>query len=95
MPNYPEMTSNPARRKQVRRTVLECLKHASPYALANEVLQEHCNDLIRPPINYGEWGMTEKFLKDGGFIVPIQSDIDPEMKQWAITDLGKTFLKSL
>lgn len=86
---------NPARRKQVRRVVLEALRHASPYALANEVLREHVSDLIRPPLNLAEWGMTEKWLSDGGFIVRIESDIDPDMKQWAITDLGKTLLQTI
>lgn len=89
------MNSNPARVKQVRRIVLECLKMASPYALPVETLQEHCSDLLRPPLNFGEWGVTEAFLSKSGFIVSIKSDIDPDMKQWAITDLGKTLLATL
>lgn len=87
--------SNPARRKQVRRVVLEALRHASPYALTREVLESHVNDLIRPPLTFGEWGITEEFLAKGKFIVAIHSDIDPDMKQWAITDLGKTLLATL
>lgn len=93
--NCPQMNSNPARVKQVRRTVLEVLKMASPYALVRETLQEHCSDLIRPPINFGEWGVTEAFLTKGNFIVSIKSDIDPDMVQFAITDLGKTLLATL
>ena len=93
--NCPQMTSNPARVKQVRRTVLEALKMASPYALPVETLQEHCSDLLRPPMNFGEWGVTEAFLSKNNFIVSIKSDIDPDLKQWAITDLGKTLLATL
>jgi len=89
------MISNPARRKQVRRIVLECLKMASPYALPLETLQEHCSDLLRPPLNFAEWGMTEAFLVKGNFIASIVSDIDPDLKQFAITDLGKTILSTL
>lgn len=91
----PPPAPNPARRKQVRRVVLEALKHASPYALTREVLESHVNDLIRPPLTFGEWGLTEQFLEAGKFIAPIKSDIDPDMKQWAITDLGKTVLATL
>jgi hypothetical protein len=94
-PNHPQMTGNPARVKQVRRIVLECLKMAAPYALPVETLQEHCSDLLRPPMTFGEWGVTEAFLSKNAFIVSIQSAIDPDLKQWAITDLGKTLLATL
>ena len=87
--------ANPARRKQVRRVVLEALRHASPYALTRDVLESHVNDLIRPPLTSGEWDETERFLADGRFIAAIRSAIDPEMKQWAITDLGQTLLATL
>ena len=93
-PKDPNLT-NPARRKQVRRVVLEALRHASPYALTREVLESHVNDLIRPPLSFGEWGVTEQFLEAGKFIAAIRSDIDPDMKLWAITDLGKTLLATL
>jgi hypothetical protein len=39
--------------------------------------------------------VTEQFLEAGKFIAAIRSDIDPDMKQWAITDLGKTLLATL
>ncbi len=91
----PQPPDNPARRKQVRRIFLEALRHASPYALPVEVLQAHCNDLLRPPMNLAEWGITSAFLCKNGFIVSITSDIDPDLKQWAITDLGKTLLATL
>jgi|GEM_PF-2706232 len=93
--DLPKPPDNPARRKQVRRIVLEALRHASPYALPVETLQSHCNDLLRPPMNPGEWGVTEAFLAKNAFIVSIASAIDPDLKQWAITDLGKTLLATL
>jgi hypothetical protein len=95
MSTHPTMTGNPARVKQIRRAALEALKFAGGYALAEETLMEHVSDLVRPPLTYGEWGVTTAFLKDNGHIVPIESEIDPGMKQWAITDRGRTLLATL
>lgn len=87
--------NNPVRRKQVRRTVLETLKMAGNYALEESTMWGFVNDLIKPPLTYGEQGVTLKELRDGGFIREAQDTLDPEMKQWLITELGKNLLTSL
>lgn len=89
------MTANPARNKQIRRTVLEALRFAGGFALAEEVLMEHVSDLVHPALSYGEWGVTTAWLRDNDHIVAVVSDIDPGMKQWAITEKGKTLLLTL
>jgi hypothetical protein len=86
---------NPVRRKQVRRTLLETLKMAGNYALEESTMWGYVNDLIKPPVNFGERGVTLKELRDGGFIREAEDTLDPEMKQWLITELGKNLLTSL
>lgn len=86
---------NPVRRKQVRRTVLETLKMSGNYALEESTMWKFVNDLIKPPLTFGEWGVTLQALKEGGFIREAEDTLDPGMKQWLITELGKNLLTSL
>ena len=87
--------TNPVRRKQARRAMLEALSHAGSYALPEQVMLEFVNDLIKPPLSFGEQGVTLAFLRDQQFIRLVPDSLDPEMKQWIITELGKNFLASL
>lgn len=89
------MMNNPARRKQVRRTILETLKMAKGYALEESTLLKYVNDLIKPPISIGEWTLTLQDLKSGEYIREAEDTLDPEMKQWLITEFGKNLLTSL
>jgi hypothetical protein len=86
---------NPARTKQIRRTALAALEMAAPYALPDQTLWSHVSDLVRPPLSDVERQETEEFLMGRDFIRPVKDEMDPELKQWVITELGKSLLASL
>lgn len=87
--------SNPLRIRQIRRAFLQALTYSGGYAVPEEILWSHVDDLIQPPLSYTEKGVTTAFFKAQGDIVNVQSDIDPGLKQWAITAKGKTTLATL
>jgi predicted transcriptional regulator len=86
---------NPVRRKQVLRTMLEVLKMASPYAVEEQAMMRMVNDLLRPPLHFGERGPSITQLRDQKFIIQVEDSLDKELRQFALTDLGKTFLATL
>lgn len=92
MPIHPE---NPLRRKQVAKSLLEALNMAGGYALEESRMFSFIDDLIRPPLSFGERGTTLQNLKDGGYIRTATDPLDPGMKMWVITDLGRNYLASL
>lgn len=86
---------NPARRLSIRRTFLRILKSAGNWAVEEETLWSHVDDLVKPPTTLGERGVTLQFLRDGGFIRAAEATLDPDMKEWLLTELGKNLLASL
>jgi hypothetical protein len=93
MSNHP---INPVRRKQASRAMLETLAMAGGYALEDSILLSMVDDLVKPPLSFGEKGMVKKLLIDQGFMKQAAPDaLDPEMKQWVITELGRNYLASL
>lgn len=94
-PNEVPPHKNPARRKQVLRTILEVLKMAAPYAVEEQSMFRMVDDLLRPPLHFGERGPTLTQLRSQKFIVQVEDSLDPELRQFALTDLGKTFLATL
>jgi len=88
-------TLNPLRRKQVAKALLEALNMAGGYALEESRMFSFIDDLIRPPLSFTEKGATTQMLKDGGYIRPATDALDPGMKMWVITDLGRNYLASL
>lgn len=93
--NEPTYPLNPVRRKQVLRTLLDVLKMAYPYALEEQAMFKMVNDILRPPLHFGERGPTLTQLREQKFIVQVEDSLDPELRQFALTDLGKTFLTTL
>jgi len=87
--------NNPVRRKQIARAILEALSMAGGYALENSILISYANDIVKPPLTFGEEGVTLKLLKDSGWIRQATDALDPGMKQWVLTDLGRNYLASL
>lgn len=87
--------TNPARRKQARRVILETLAMAGNYALEESALLGFVNDRIKPPLNYAEQGVALAGLRDGKYIRKAEDTLDPEMKQWVITELGRNLLTSI
>lgn len=86
---------NPMRRKQAARAFLEALAMAGGYALEESILWSYVNDLLKPPLSFGEKGVINKFLKDNGWIREATDSMDPGMKQFVITELGRNQLASL
>lgn len=86
--------SSPVRKKQVRRAILETLEMAKGYALEQGALEMHVNDLLRPPVEHEEWKESINFLGLGEYIRIVNNDFDTTMKQWCITERGKTLLRS-
>jgi hypothetical protein len=91
----PEFTNNPVRRKQVLRTVLTTLKFASPYALPAEAMWENVNDLLSPPLRWGERGPVITQLKNQKLVTQVEDSLDKELIQYALTELGRTYLQTL
>ncbi len=85
---------NPVRKKQVLRMILETLEMARGYALESSMLETHVNDLLRPPLTGAEWDHATEHLCAGEYIREVPSDFDPSLKQWCITERGKTLLRS-
>lgn len=87
--------NNPVRIRQIRRALLNALAMGGGYAIPEELLWGYVDDLVRPPLSFAEKGVTTAFLKDNGYIVKVDSEIDPGIKQWAVTEKGKTLLASM
>ena len=88
--------TNPLRRKHAAKTYLEALQMAGGYALEDSRLMSFVDDLMRPPLTYAEHGVIKEMLKKGDYMRRAAPDqMDPEMKMWVITDLGRNYLASL
>jgi hypothetical protein len=87
---------NPFRRKQAAKAYLETLQMAGGYAVEESRLQSFVEDLTRPPLTFAEHGVAKKFLMDAGYMRLAPADaLDPGLKQWVITELGRNYLASL
>ena len=87
--------TNPLRRKQAAKALLEALQMAGGYALEDSRLLSFVNDLVRPPLDYAEQGVVKAMLRDAGHIREVKDELDPGMKMWVITDLGRNYLASI
>ena len=86
---------NPLRRKHAAKSYLEALQMAGGYALEDGRLMSFVDDLIKPPLTYAEHGVVKAMLKDGKYMREAPDQLDPGMKMWVITDLGRNYLASL
>ena len=86
---------NHFRIKAMRRACLDALKLADTYALPEETLRKHVGDMERPQPTDAEWADTIDWLDTNAFIAAVPSTWDPSLKQWAITERGRTILATL
>ncbi len=89
------MNPNPARITIIRRSILETLKHAQGYALEASTLRSFLDTLLRPPVSDEEWEAHIKWLQDNKLIIPVPSDLDDSILQYAITERGRVRLATL
>jgi hypothetical protein len=87
--------TNPARTKLAKKATLEALAMAGNYALPEESLWSYVNSMLKPPAKAEEGAAILEDLKKQEWIRAVEDTLDPEMKQWVITELGKNVLASL
>ena len=88
-------SSNPFRTKQIRRSLLQALSYARGYPLEDSALRTHVSDLQRPPLSDKEWEITVAWMLDDGQAVFVENEADAAMRQYAITERGRTLLATL
>jgi hypothetical protein len=83
------------RKNDIARAILQTLQHAHGYAVPEPSLRPQVNGLIRPPADDAEWTAATDMLAARESIVAIPAEIDPDLKQWAITERGRVLLATL
>lgn len=86
---------NQFRKTDIARSILETLKHAQGYAVPEVALRPQVSGLVRPPATDDEWTAATDMLAAREAIAAIPSELDPELKQWAITERGRVLLQTL
>jgi hypothetical protein len=86
---------NPFRKADIARSILETLKHAQGFAVPEASLRPQVDGMLRPPADDAEWTAAVDMLAGRESIVAIPSDLDPDLKQWAITERGRVLLQTL
>ena len=86
---------NQFRKIDIARAILQTLKHAQGYALPEETLRTQVAGLLRPPAKDEEWTAAMDMLAGRESITRIESELDPELRQFAITERGRVLLQTL
>lgn len=86
---------NPFRKSDIARAVLQTLSHANGWALPEPSLRPQVDGLIRPPTEDAEWTAAVDMLAGREAIKAIENSLDPEIRQWAITERGRVLLQTL
>lgn len=86
---------NPLRRSHLLRSVLETLNFARGYAVPESALRPQVDGLMQPPTSDEEWQAAVADLEARDAIKPIESELDPTLKQFAITQRGRVLLETL
>jgi hypothetical protein len=80
-----------ARQVECRRTVLEILDRAAPYAPPEASVRLSVNAALRPPCGEAEFDETVDWLKSRGFVD--QMELGLGAVGWLITESGKAELR--
>lgn len=86
---------SPFRKKQVRRAILETLDMAKGYALESLTLQTFVDDQLRPPLGGHEFMDAMNDFLQGEFVRFVPSSLDQSLKQYVLTERGRSLLQSL
>lgn len=85
---------NPFRKNDIARAILQTLAHADGFAVPEPSLRPQVDGMLRPPATDAEWTAAVDMLAGRESIAPIESTLDPDLKQWAITERGRVALKT-
>jgi hypothetical protein len=80
----------------IRRTILDFLERAEPYALPEATLKAEVRAATRPPATEADFDDALLFLGSRGYIRHLTDDMDPDdadSGKWFITESGKTLLR--
>jgi hypothetical protein len=86
---------NQFRKSDIARAILQTLKHAQGYAVPEPSLRPQVDGMLRPPAKDDEWSAAIDMLAAREAVAAIPSELDPELKQWAITERGRVLLATL
>ncbi len=81
---------DPFRKKKARRALLEALEMADGYPLADSVLRNYLQDLVKPPMKDTEWKDLIADALQNDLIVQVPNKLDDELVQYAITERGQS-----
>jgi len=81
------------RAANIRRTVLDILERATPYALSESQLAVELNGAVRPPAGRAEFDEEILFLQIRRYITTVPDPLDDHLIKWAITEAGRTMLR--
>lgn len=86
---------NPFRETDLRRSILEALELASPFALPEESLRTSVNSRVRPPAGEEEFGEALLALSTRKAIATVPDSLDENLVKYTITEVGKAMLAQL
>ena len=81
------------RATNIRRTILDILERAQPYALPESQLAVELNGAIRPPASTAEFDEEILFLQTRAYIATVPDPLNDALVKWAITEAGRTMLR--
>jgi hypothetical protein len=77
----------------IRRTILDILERAQPYALPESQLVVELNGALRPAAGSAEFDQEILFLQIRRYITTVPDPLDDQLVKWAITEAGLTMLR--
>jgi hypothetical protein len=81
------------RATNIRRTILDILERAQPYALPESQLAVELNGAVRPPAGRAELDEEILFLQTRRYIATVPDPLDDHLIKWAITEAGRSMLR--
>jgi hypothetical protein len=81
------------RATNIRRTILDVLERAQPYALPESQLIVELNGAMRPAVSTAEFDDQLLFLQIRRYVTTVPDPLDDQLIKWAITEAGLTMLR--
>jgi len=77
----------------IRRTILDVLERAEPYALPEGQLMVEINGAVRPPAGQAEFDEEILYLQSRRYVTTVPDPLDDQLVKWAITEAGRAMLR--